>query len=367
MSEQRMTSAPPPPDAVSLPDYERLAQGRVSNAVWSYVNGASADGLTMRWNREAFDRLRLAGRLFADMRGASTGCRVLGLDLGHPVMVAPMGWQKLVHPGGELATVLGAGAAGALMCVGAMSTVTLEQAAAEAHGPLWFQLYMQADRADTLKLVRRATDAGYRAIVVTGDAPVNGVRNMEQRAGFTIPAGVEAVNLRGMHAPDIVVNPGESPVFRGMLDHAPRMDDIRWLREQTALPLLVKGVTHPDDAEALVRLGVNGLIVSNHGGRALDTLPASLHALQAVAARAAGRVPVLMDGGIRRGTDVLKALACGADAIMIGRPVLHGLIVAGAVGVAHVLTILKAELEVAMALTGCLSIDSIGPAALWDS
>jgi 4-hydroxymandelate oxidase len=188
--------------------------------------------------------------------------------------------------------------------------------------------------------------------MVTVDAPVNGLRNEEQRAGFRLPEGIGAVNLKGMPGPVLRAGPGESPVFKGLLDAAPTWRDLEWLRGQTKLPLLVKGIMSHHDARLALDAGMDGIAVSNHGGRVLDTLPAAVEALPAIAGEIDGRVPVLLDGGIRRGTDILKAIALGANAVMIGQPILHGLAVAGPVGVAHVLNILRAELEVAMALTG---------------
>lgn len=341
-----------PPDVVALCDYERHARALLPADVWAYIGGAGGDGITRAANRAGWEGLSLQGRVLADMRGAHTQLSLLGLDLEHPILLAPTAFQRLVHPDGEHAAALGAGATGTPMVVSAQASVTLEEIAAEAAGPLWFQLYMQVARADTLALVRRAEAAGYRALVVTVDAVVNGIRNEEARAGFRLPAGIEAVNLRGMAGPVVTAGPGESPVFRGLMEAAPRWEDIAWLRAQTALPILLKGIMSAEDAALAVEAGVGGIIVSNHGGRALDGLPATAEVLPEIAAAVAGRLPVLADGGIRRGTDVLKARALGADAVLIGLPVLCGLALAGAVGVAHVITILRAELEVAMALTG---------------
>jgi 4-hydroxymandelate oxidase len=349
-------SSPVPADIVALADYERHAHGALPDQAWGYIAGGGADGITVRWNREAFDRIALTGRVLADMAGATTALTLLGLDLPHPILLAPVAFQKLAHPDGELAMALGAGAAGALAVVSAQASTALEDVAAQAHGPLWFQLYFQQERADTLSLVRRAEAAGYRALVVTVDAPVNGVRNVEQRAGFALPAGIEAVNLRGMATATHRAGPGESPVFNGLLDRAPTWRDIEWLRGQTRLPLLLKGIMAPRDADAAVRAGCDGIVVSNHGGRTLDTLPATIDVLPAIVEAVAGRVPVLLDGGVRRGTDIVKALERGAAAVLVGQPVMHALAVAGAVGVAHMLTILSAELEVAMALTGRRSL-----------
>lgn len=354
-----------PPDIVALCDYERYGSARLQPEVRAYVDGAGADGLTAAANRAAWDAIRLEGRVLADMRGASTALELLGLSLPHPLILAPVAFHGLAHPDGEHATALAAGATGSLMVVSTQAGVTIEDIAAASHGPLWFQLYMQPAREDSLLLVRRAEDAGCRALVVTVDAAVNGLRNIEQRAGFRLPDGLRAVNLDGMRGPDIRTEPGRSPVFLGLLDAAPRWEDIAWLRSQTRLPVILKGIMGAHDARLAVETGADGVVVSNHGGRVLDTLPATAEALPVVADAIGGRVPVLCDGGIRRGTDVLKALALGADAVMIGRPQIHALAVAGASGVAHMLTILRAELEVAMALTGRRRIADIGADVIW--
>jgi 4-hydroxymandelate oxidase len=299
------------------------------------------------------------------MSQASTASTLLGASLPFPIILAPVAHQKLVHPDGELATTVGASACSAWMTVSTLASTTIEEIAEASETTLWFQLYMQKSREATLSLVRRAERAGYKALVVTVDATVNGVRNEEQRAGFRMPPHVRAVNVAGLEVPVSRAGPGESPVFKGLLDNAPTWADMGWLRGETALPILLKGIVSPGDAERAIAAGMNGIIVSNHGGRTLDTLPGSLDALEAVAARVAGRVPLLLDGGVRRGTDVLKALALGASAVMIGQPIMHALAVAGAVGVLHLLTILRAELEVAMALTGCATISDINRDVIW--
>jgi 4-hydroxymandelate oxidase len=354
-----------PAHVVSAADYEREAKARLPADVWSYIAGAGADGLTQRWNREAFDGLKLAGRVLADMTGASTASELFGAPLPFPIIVAPVAFQKLAHPDGELATAVGASACSAWMVISTLSSVTIEEIAKHAQTVLWFQLYMQDKRESTLRLVRRAEAAGCRAIVVTVDASVNGVRNDEQRTGFQLGRYVQAANLDGASGPVSRAGPGESPVFKGLLDHAPAWADIDWLRAQTKLPLILKGILHADDAERAIQVGADGIVVSNHGGRTLDTLPASIEALEIIAARVGARVPLLLDGGIRRGTDVLKAIALGAKAVMVGQPIMHALAVAGPVGVVHLLTILCAELEVAMALTGRSKLADIDASVLW--
>jgi L-lactate dehydrogenase (FMN-dependent) and related alpha-hydroxy acid dehydrogenases len=341
-----------PPDSVSLYDYERHFHHQVDPAIQAYIAGVGADGITCRENRAAFDRLRLMPRALADMSRAGTRSELFGEEMAYPLIVAPMAYHRLVHPEGELATVAGASLTRTWMTVSAQASVTLEEIADKADGPLWFQLYVQPRPEDTLSLVHRAEAAGYKALVLTVDAPVNGIRNMEQRAGFRLPDGVSPVNLAGM-PPDTFVpaRPG-SPVFQGMLRTAPTWDSVRWLCARTRLPVLLKGIMNPDDVAPAIAAGAGGIIVSNHGGRTLDTLPASLDVLPLVVEKAAGRLPVLVDGGLRRGTDILKAIALGAAAVLVGRPVLHALAVGGTAGVTHMLTILQTELEVAMTLTG---------------
>lgn len=348
-----------PADIVSLADYERHARERLPEPVWAYIAGAGADGLTRRWNREAFDRLKLEGRVLADMAGAHTRIELFGQPMEAPILLAPVGFQKLAHEDGERATALGAAAGGVTMVVSTQASTPFEEIAASAPGAFWFQLYMQARREDTLTLLRRAETAGFRAIMLTVDTPVSGLRNQEQRAGFMLPEGIEAVNTRGMPGPVLRAAPGQSPVFQGLLDAAPIWKDVEWLRSRTRLPLLLKGIMSPGDARLAVDAGIDGLVVSNHGGRALDTLPASIEALPRIAEATAGAVPLLLDGGVRRGTDIVKALALGASAVMVGQPIMHGLAVAGAVGIAHIVNILRTELEVAMALTGRRTIAEI--------
>jgi 4-hydroxymandelate oxidase len=356
-----------PPQIAAVADYEAYARERMSDSAWAWLSGGAADELTLRENREAFDRLKLQNRVLADLKGGGTGLSLFGLQLDYPIVLAPVAYHRLAHPQGELASALGASAIKAAMVVSTQASIALEDIAQAAQTPLWFQLYMQPEREHTLALLRRAEAAGYRAIVLTLDAPVNGVRNREQRAGFQLPPGIDAPNLRDMPTPALTpARAGESALFgKGLLDAAPTWDDLAWLRAATTLPLIVKGITSPLDAVQAIDCGVDGIVVSNHGGRVLDGQPATIDALPAVAQAVAGRVPLLLDGGIRRGTDILKALALGASAVMIGRPYVHGLAAAGAVGVVHVVHMLRTELEIAMALTGCRTLAEITPAVIW--
>ncbi|HEY1080918.1 MAG TPA: alpha-hydroxy acid oxidase [Prosthecobacter sp.] len=355
-----------PPEIVALTDYEPLAREHLGEQAWAYFSGGAADEITLRDNRLAYDGLKLIPRVLRDMKEGSTRISLFGQEYAHPVFLAPIAYHRMAHQEGEMATVLGAAALKAGMIVSTRASVPIEDIARTAQAPLWFQLYIQPDRDFTLQLVRRAEESGYKALVLTVDAPLNGIRNRLQRARFQMPPGVEAVNLRGMKPLDMRPRQaGENVAFGSLLNDAPTWADLGWLLQNTRLPVILKGVLSAEDAELAIQQGVAGLIVSNHGGRVLDTTPATLDVLPEITARVQGRVPVLVDGGIRRGTDVLKAMAMGASAVLIGRPYIFGLSVAGAVGVAHVINILRAEFEVAMALTGCATTDQIGPHLLW--
>ncbi len=352
-----------PPHVAALADYETLAREHLSEAAWAYFAGGSGDEWTLRENVSAYARWPLRSRVLRDLSGANTRVTLFGAELAAPILLAPVAYQRLAHPEGEIATALAASAVETAMVVSTQASVSLEALAERAVAPLWFQLYIQPDRAFTADLVRRAEQAGYRALVVTVDAPVNGVRNREQRAGFALPAGVEAVNLAGMRG--LPPPPREALLFgTPLIETAPGWADLEWLRGLTGLPILAKGIVDPADARRAIDLGIDGVIVSNHGGRALDGVPATIDLLGPVAEAVAGAVPVLMDGGIRRGIDVLRALALGADAVLIGRPQIFALAAAGAPGVAHAIRILRAELELAMALTGCPDIAAIDRSVL---
>ncbi len=335
---------------ISLGDFEAEAQERLSRMAFDFIAGGAGDEITVRWNREAFDRVALRPGTMVDVSSIDTRTILLGQSLAHPIMLAPTGYHRLIHPEGEIATAQGAGAAQALLTVSSSATMSIEQIARAARGPLWFQLYIQEDRGFTRQLVARAEAAGCKAIVLTVDAPVAGARNRERRSSFVLPAGMEAP-----------MNPLSNRARRGDQGQDPLLKyqrfpvtwkDLEWLRTIARTPILLKGILHPNDADQAARSGAAGIIVSNHGGRYLDSAPATLDVLPAVVEKVDGRLPILVDGGIRRGTDVLKALARGASAVMVGRPYLYGLGAAGAAGVKRVVDILRVELEMAMALTG---------------
>lgn len=344
--------------ALTIADLRALALARLRPMAAEWLEAGAADERTLAWNRDAFDRIRLSPRLPREPAPLDTTVDLFGDTLSLPVLLAPVAYHRMLHPDGEQATARGACAAGAHWVVSTGTTTSLEEIIAAPAGPLWFQLYLQSDRGFTGDVVRLAEDKGCRALVLTIDTPVIGARDRQRRAGFRLPEGTRTPYLSD-------VNSG----VRGIAATArvvPTWKDIAWLRAHTKLPLVIKGIVAPDEAEVAVAEGADGVVVSNHGGRNLDTLPASVDALPLVADRIGGRVPVLMDGGIRRGTDILKALALGASAVLVGRPYLWGLAASGAEGVARAVAILREELEMAMLLTGRPTIGSIDRSVLWD-
>jgi len=359
-----------PADVVALADYEPLARERMSAAAWAFVQGGAGDEQTLRRNREAFVRLHLMPRVLADFSaGGETALDLFGYRHPAPILIAPVAFQQLAHHEGERATVLAASAMQTAMVVSTQAGFTLETLAKDAAAPLWFQLYIQPDREFTAHLVARAEAAGYQALVLTVDAPIHGPRNREQRAGFALPDHIRAVNLAGMRTlPVESLHPGGPSLLHSqVLRHAPNWADVHWLRGLTRLPLLLKGILVPEDALRALDAGVDGVIVSNHGGRTLDGVPASIDALPAIANATGGRLPLLLDGGIRRGSDVFKALALGARAVLLGRPLIHALAAAGAAGVAHALHLLRTELEMTMALGGCRTLAEIDRSKIWSA
>ena len=365
--QQSASANQAPTEPVSLVEFEPIARERISHSAYEYISGGAGDELTLRWNREAFDRLRLRPRALVDVSRLDTRVKLFGQELPFPILLAPTAYHRLVHPEGELATVRGANAAEATMVISTAATISVEEIARASTRPVWFQLYVQRDRGFTREIVQRAEAAGCRALCVTADTPVIGTRNRESRLKFQLPPGLETPNLK---RPDQATTgsfhrTGEREIYTALLDPTLTWKDIDWLRSFARVPVLLKGILNPDDADQAARAGVAGIIVSNHGARNLDTVPATVDALPMIVDRVAGRMPILVDGGIRRGTDVLKALALGASAVLIGRPYLYGLAAAGAEGVARVVNILRTEFETAMALTGRTSVASIERTVLW--
>lgn len=357
-----------PPDLVCLADYERLAADFIDPATYAYIAGGSGDEISLRDNRQALDEITVHHRVLCDCRRGSTALTLLGQQFRHPILLAPVAFQALVHPEGELATAQAADALEAGLIASTLSSFSLEAIAGATGGPKWFQLYFQPRREDTRQLQERARAAGYSAIVATLDSPVQSVSRRSQRAAFTLPPQVRAVNLQQQAPPpQVALSADQSIVFQGMMSEAPTWADLAWLLEHTDLPVLAKGVSHPDDARRLREAGIAGIVVSNHGGRALDCVPAGIRLLPAIRQAVGEHFPLLVDGGIRSGYDVFKALAAGADAVAIGRPQMYALAVAGARGVAHTLKILRDELEVCMSLAGCPDIASIDRQAICEA
>ncbi len=365
-----------PAGVVTLADHENHARKVLDENAQAYFCGGAGDELTMHTNSYAWSTLRLQPRVLQPMAGGHTRIQLLGKTLAHPILLAPVAYQRMAHPDGELATAHAAAALGAGMVLSTQSSTSLESVASTVlhpsnsatRGPLWFQLYMLNGRGFTKDLVQRAEAAGYEALVVTVDAPTQGYRDRERRANFKLPVGVSAVNLSGLPvAQNAVLKPGQSALFDGLLTTAPTWDDIAWLQSITRLPIILKGILHEDDARQAANMGLAGIVVSNHGGRTLDTAVATADVLPRIAQKLAGDLPILVDGGIRRGTDVLKAIALGATAVMVGRPYVYGLANAGAVGVAHVLRLLRDELEVAMALCGCAILSQVTAKVVYQS
>ncbi|MDH1624040.1 alpha-hydroxy-acid oxidizing protein [Pseudomonas chengduensis] len=357
-----MSRLPPlseiPADLVSARDYERYALQRLDANALAYLQGGAGDELTCQANLRAWQEWALLPRMLRDLRGGHTRCQLLGDSLQHPIVLAPIAYQHLFHVEGERASALAAGVMGGAAVLSSFASTRLEDVAEVAQGPLWFQLYWQGSADATLALAQRAEAAGYRALVLTVDAPVSGVRNREQREGFKLPPEICAVNLdQAVQLPPLP--DGGSAVFDGLMAVAPGWQDVAWLCQCTRLPVLLKGILHAEDGRLAMDAGAAGVIVSNHGGRVLDSQWPALRSLASIRAELGADVPVLVDGGIRRGSDVFKALALGADAVLIGRPYVHALATAGALGVAHLLRLLREELEVTMALCGCRDLRGI--------
>lgn len=331
-------------EPVNVFDYETLAQARMEPTAWSYYSSGSDDEVTLRANRTAFERIRLLPRVLVDVSTCDMRTTVLGTPISMPILIAPTAFHCLAHPEGECATARAAGRADTLMVASTSSTRSLEDTARETSGPLWFQLYVH-DHKSAEELVHRATAAGYGALVITVDSPRWGRKERAIRSGFRLPPHMHKANFTD-----------EDPAG---IDASLTWKTLAWLRSLTSLPIVLKGILTAEDALLAVQYEIDGIIVSNHGGRQLDSVSSSIEALPEVVQAVDGNCEVYLDGGIRRGTDILKALALGARAVLVGRPILWGLAVNGAKGVSHVLEILRAELELAMALAGRPTLNSI--------
>ena len=346
---------------LTVDDYETLARERLEPSAWDYYAGGSGDERTLTDNRAAFARIPLRPRVLVDVSTVDMRTRVLGNELPAPILLAPTAFNRLACDDGEIAAARAAWTAGTIMICSTLSTCRLEDVAAAASGPLWFQLYVYKDRTMTEDLIARAEASGYQAIVLTVDTPLLGRRYRDARNGFVLPEGLAMRNFEAAmsNAARWGTHTSFAAYVHDLFDASLTWDVVSWLRAHTRLPILLKGIMTGDDAAQAVRAGVEGVIVSNHGGRQLDGVPASIEVLEEVAEAVGGRAEVLMDGGVRRGTDVLKALALGAGAVCIGRPYLWALAAAGEAGVVDVLRLLRDELALAMALSGRPTIGSI--------
>ena len=326
---------------------------------WDYYRSGADDEVTLAANRQAWRDLTLHYKVLVDVGHVETRVTVLGESLGSPVIVAPTAFHRLACPEGELATARAAGSVGCAMTLSTLSNTPVEEVAAASTGPLWFQLYVYRDRSATKALVRRAEAAGCSALMLTVDAPVLGRREQDVRNGFHLPSDLSIENMLASGFSDMPEAPRDSGLaayFASLLDPTLTWRDLEWLCSFTTLPVLVKGVVRPDDAREAITRGAAGVVVSNHGGRQLDGAPATARVLPAIAERLDGDGTILVDGGIRRGTDVVKALSLGAHGVLVGRPVLWGLAADGERGVRRVLGMFNEELERAMALCGCPAI-----------
>jgi 4-hydroxymandelate oxidase len=341
--------------AVNLQDLEALARERLPQMVYDYYAGGANDELTIADNRRAWEAIRLRPRVLVDMSAVDPSTTVLGRPVAMPVLTAPCGFNGLAHPEGERAVARAAAAAGVIQVVSTVATVSLEDVAAAAPGPKWFQLYCYRDREVTRSLVQRAESAGYEALCVTVDVPYLGRREREIRTGFHLPPGVTLKNLEPYAVAEMGAAERDSALRKyvnALWDPGLDWTAIDWLHSITKLPIVLKGVLTGDDATLAADHGATGVIVSNHGGRQLDGAVSAAYALREVVEAVGDRLEVLVDGGIRRGSHVVAAIAMGARAVLIGRPYLWGLAVDGEAGVRHVLDDFRNEVVLAMALCG---------------
>jgi isopentenyl diphosphate isomerase/L-lactate dehydrogenase-like FMN-dependent dehydrogenase len=348
---------------INVADFERLAAAKLEPGPSDYFAGGAGDEVTLRENVAAWGHWRLRPRVLNDVRGVSTAAEVLGEPVAMPVLVAPVAYQRMAHPEAEAGMAAGAAAAGTVMCLSTLSTTRPAEVAAAAPGARhWFQLYPFKDEAVTRALMEEAIAAGFEAVVVTADAPPGGNRERDRRNGFTLP--------RELGTPSLTAAVGGEKSLSiedtfALMSPALTWADLEDLASECSVPVLVKGVLTAEDAELALEHGAAGVVVSNHGGRQLDRSLATADALPEIADSVGGRGTLLVDGGIRRGVDVATALALGAEAVLVGRPALWGLATGGRGGVAGVLELLRAELELTLGLLGCTAPSQLTRAHVW--
>ncbi|OWM85490.1 (S)-2-hydroxy-acid oxidase GLO1 [Punica granatum] len=348
-------------EITNVMEYQEIAKQKLPKMVYDYYASGAEDQWTLQENRHAFSRILFRPRILIDVSKIDMTTTVLGFKISMPIMIAPTAMQKMAHPEGEYATARASSAAGTIMTLSSWATSSVEEVASTGPGIRFFQLYVYKDRNVVAQLVRRAERAGFKAIALTVDTPRLGRREADIKNRFTLPPFLTLKNFEGLDLGkmDKADDSGLASYVAGQIDRTLSWKDVQWLQTITSLPILVKGVITAEDTRLAIQAGAAGIIVSNHGARQLDYVPATIMALEEVVKAAQGRVPVFLDGGVRRGTDVFKALALGASGIFIGRPVVFSLAAEGEAGVRKVLEMLRDEFELTMALSGCRSLREI--------
>lgn len=348
-------------EITNVSEYEAIAKQKLPKMVYDYYASGAEDEWTLKENREAFSRILFRPRVLIDVSNIDMTTTVLGFKISMPIMIAPTAMQKMAHPEGEYATARASSAAGTIMTLSSWATSSVEEVASTGPGIRFFQLYVYKDRSVVAQLVRRAERAGFKAIVLTVDTPILGRREADIKNRFILPPYLTLKNFEDLDLGkmDKTSDSGLASYVASQVDRTLSWKDIKWLQTITTMPILVKGIITGEDATLAVQSGAAGIIVSNHGARQLDYVPATISALEEVVKAAQGRIPVFLDGGVRRGTDVFKAMALGASGIFIGRPVLFALAADGEAGVRKVLQMLRDEFELTMALSGCRSLKEI--------
>lgn len=347
---------------VNLFDFESLAKEKLSQMAYDYYASGACDEITLKRNHTAYDEIFLKYRVLVDVSKRNLSTHILGQKISFPVMIAPTAFHRLAHSEGEIATAKAASSEGTIMILSTLSNTSVEEVVKSSAGPVWFQLYVYKDREATKELIQRAENAGCKAIVLTVDAPLIGIRERDVRNEFKLPEGLSVKNMSASGLEKVggsENNSGLAEYFSSMLDQSLNWKDIEWLRSVTKLPVILKGIACKEDAELAVKNGADGIVVSNHGGRQLDTCRPTIEVLPEVSDAVSGKTVIMIDGGVRRGTDVIKALALGAQSVLLGRPVLWGLAYDGENGVKRVLQLLRQEVDLAMALCGCKNIKEI--------
>ncbi|PHT69653.1 Peroxisomal (S)-2-hydroxy-acid oxidase GLO1 [Capsicum annuum] len=354
-------------EITNVMEYEAIAKQKLPKMVYDYYASGAEDQWTLAENRNAFSRILFRPRILIDVSNIDISTTVLGYKISMPIMVAPTAMQKMAHPDGEYATARAAAAADTIMTLSSWGTSSVEEVASTGPGVRFFQLYVYKDRNIVIQLVRRAERAGFKAIALTVDTPRLGRREADIKNRFNLPPNLSLKNFEGLDIGKLNKVSGENGAedsglasyVAGQVDRSLSWKDVQWLKTITSLPILVKGVLTAEDARIAVQAGAAGIIVSNHGARQLDYVPATIMALEEVVKAAQGRIPVFLDGGVRRGTDVFKALALGAAGVFIGRPVIWSLAADGENGIKKVLQMMRDEFELTMALSGCRSLKEI--------